>query len=347
LLDYFAENANANKWSEFYEDLAWDADLLVVDDDDIYYHDIEEAGYGQSLRKSISKEGAVNEYSLALGINFNHRLYMGASIGIVDVFYRESSELHEWDKNNNIDYFNSMTFNSLLHTTGTGYNGKIGLIFKPFNALRLGASVHSPTFYNLNDVFTTSLASWMTYDDGDEDYDIDSPVSEYDYDLESPLRATLSGAFVIGKAGLISVDYEYVDYGTTKLRRGGDGYQFINENEDIAEIFKPVGNIRIGGEFIALNNVSLRAGYEYYPSPYNDEAFGAIQPNASADKITYSGGLGIKTGGFFFDVAYRYSHLKDFDHLYPAPGGDYYAQPEMAAFVNTKHKLLFTLGFKF
>ncbi len=347
-LDYLADNATIGNWSDFYEQLAWDADLLVVDDDDVYYHDIEQAGYGQSLRKSISKEGSINEYSLALGMNFNHMLYFGASLGIVDVIYREFSELHEWDANNNIDYFNSMTFNSQLYTSGTGYNGKIGLIFKPFQQLRLGASVHTPTFYNLTDEFDTSMESSISYEDGDEDYYAEPERrSIYEYAVESPLRANLSGALVIGKAGLISVDYEYVDYGSAKLRSGGDGYQFVNENEDITEVFKPVGNIRVGGELLVASNISLRAGYEYYPSPYNEQAFGATQPNADADKITYSGGLGFKSNGFFFDIAYRYSFMEDYDMLYPAPVTDFYAPSEMAAFNNEKHKVMFTLGFKF
>ena len=346
-LDHLASNATAGRWSEFYEELAVDADLINEDNNGIYYSDLEEDGYGQSLRKSIARQGAVNEYSVAAGLNFNHKLYLGMSVGIVDVHFRESSEHLEWDANNNIDYFNSMAFNSMLRTTGTGYNGKIGLIYKPVNAVRLGASLHTPTFYNLTDVFETSMASSMSYEDGNENYKINSPWSEYGYSLESPLRANLSGAFVIGKAGLVSVDYEYVDYGSATLRRGGDGYTFVDENSEIAEIFKPVGNIRIGGELLATNNISLRAGYEYYPSPYNSHAFGATQPNADADKVTFSGGVGFKSGGFFFDVAYRYSYLKDFDMLYPAPGDSFYAQPEMAAFNNVKNKVMFTLGFRF
>ena len=346
-LDHLASNATANVWSEFYEDLAVEADLINEDNEGIYYSDLEEDGWGQSLRKSISKQGAVNEYTVAAGLNFNHKLYLGFSAGIVDVNYRESSELMEWDANNTIDYFNSMTFNSLLRTTGTGYNGKIGLIYKPINAVRLGASVHTPTFYNLTDVFETTMASSISYEDGDEDYRVTSPYSEYGYSIETPLRANLSGAFVIGKAGLISVDYEYVDYSKASLRRGGDGYNFVDENSDIAEIFKPVGNIRVGGELLASSNFSLRAGYEYYPSPYNSNAFGAPQPNADADKTTLSAGLGFKSGGFFFDVAYRYSHVKDFDMLYPDPSDTFYAPSEMAAFNNVKNKVLITLGFRF
>lgn len=347
MMDYFAENANANNWSEFYEELAWNTDLLLQDDDGVYFHDIEEAGYGQSLRKSIARQGAINEYSLAAGFNFNHKLYLGVSLGIIDVFYKESSELNEWDENNNIPYFNSMRFNSLLTTSGTGYNGKIGFIFKPINAIRLGASVHTPTFYNLTDDFETSMESFVSYDDGDETYKEYSPYSEYGYSIESPLRANLSGAFVIGKAGLISVDYEYVDYGSMTLRRGGDGYNFVDENNEIGEVFKSVGNLRVGGELLATNNVSLRGGYEFHPSPYNEEAFGAVQPNYDADRVAFTGGLGIKTGGFFFDIAYRYSYMKDYDMLYPQPAGTYYAPSEMASFSNEKHNVMFSLGFKF
>jgi hypothetical protein len=347
-LDYVADNATLDIWSDFYEKLAWDADLLLFDEDaGVYWHDLEDAGYGQSMRKSIARQGAINEYSLAAGFNFNHKLYLGASLGIVDVFYRESSELREWDPNNSIPFFNEMKFNSYLRTSGTGLNGKIGLIYKPVNAVRLGASVHTPTFYNLHDVFETSMFSSVTYEDGNETYRVYSPYSEYDYSLETPLRANLSGAVVIGRVGLVSVDYEYVDYGSASLRRGGDGYNFVDENDEIAEVFRSVGNLRIGGELLASDNISLRAGYEYYPSAYNAQAFGATQPNAEANRTTFSGGLGYKSGGFFFDVAYRYSFMKDYDLMYPAPATDFYAAPEMAAFSNLKHKVMFTLGFKF
>ncbi len=346
-LDHIIVNANDNILDEYYEELAWEADLIFIEDDE-YTHDLKKAGYDQSLRKSISKEGSINEYSLALGVNFNHMLYLGASLGIVDVFYREFSELHEWDAQENTDIFNSMTYNNHFLTSGIGYNGKIGLIFKPIQQLRLGASVHSPTFYNMNQEIQRTMSSWLSYEDGgDEDYEIQTPWLTYDYDIESALRANLSGALVIGKVGLVSVDYEYVDYGSAKLRRGSDDHQFIDENADIEEVFKPVGNIRVGGELLASSNISIRAGYEYYPSPYRSQAFEITQPNADADKITYSGGLGFKTDGFFFDIAYRYSFMEDFDLLYPAPVSEIYAQPEIAAFNNEKHKVMFTMGFKF
>jgi hypothetical protein len=347
-LDYIVDNANAGDWSNYYEQLAWDADLILQDQNNVYWHDMQDAGYGQSQQKSISKQGSLDEYSLAMGLNFNHKLYLGASVGIMDLYYKESSDLKEWDTNNNIPYFNSMTFSKYLRTSGTGYNVKLGVIFKPTNEIRLGASIHTPTFYNLHDVFDTEMQSSLTYDDGSQTYDVvPDRILEYDYDIETPLRATLSGAFVIAKKGLLSIDYEFVNYGSAKLRRGGDGYNFASENQDITEAYRSVGNVRIGGELRVSNTVSLRAGYELYPSAYNSQAFGATQPNAEANMNTYSAGLGYRQGNFYFDLAYRYTDLTNYDALYPAPVSNAYPQPEMAAFNTTKNKVLFTFGFRF
>ena len=348
-MDYFADNANANNWSDYYEQLAWETDMLIFDENNNeYWHDIQEAGYGQTQRKSIAKQGSIDEYSLAVGLNFNHKLYFGASLGIIDLYYKESSNLEEWDQNNNIPFFNEFQFDSYLRTSGNGYNVKVGVIFKPTNEIRLGASLHTPTFYNLHDVFETSMYSSITYEDGSsETYDVLSPYSEYDYDLETPLRATLSGAFVIAKKGLLSIDYEYVDYGNANLRRGGDGYNFVNENNEIAEAYKATGNLRIGGELKATNNISLRAGYELYPSAYNANAFGVSQPNSDSNLMVYSAGLGYRSGGFFFDVAYRYTVNNEFDLLYPSPVSTDYHTPSMAEFKGVSNNVLFTLGFRF
>ncbi len=357
-LDYVASYANVEAFkpgnssntleSDYYEQLAWDTDLLLKDDDGVYWHDIEGADYGQSQEKSISRHGSIDEYSLSIGLNFNHKFYAGASVGINDIYYKESSQLEEWDANNNIPYFNNMTFNQYYRTTGTGYNVKLGVIFKPTNEIRLGASLHTPTFYNLHYTFDTEMNSSLTYDDGSQSFNAyPDRILEYDYDLETPLQATVSGAFVIAKKGLLSVDYEYVDYGSTRFRRGGDGENFTTENQDIADVYRSVGNLRVGGEYRLTNTVSLRAGYEYYPSAYKSEAFGVAQPNSDADMNIYSAGLGYRRGNFFIDLAYRYSDVTNYDSLYPGPITDNYAQPEMAAFKTTKNKFLFTFGFRF
>jgi hypothetical protein len=347
-MDYFVDRANRDIWSDYYEELAWKTDVLLYDKKtDEYWSDIQDAGYKQSQRKTISENGSIDEYSFVASFNFNHKLYLGLSWGIDDVYYSESSSIYENDDNNNIPYFNSLQFNSLLTTWGVGHNFKFGAIYKPINEIRLGVSIHTPTWYHLHDDFTTSMVTSLTYADGGETYDEKSPYNEFDYHLQTPMRTTFSGAYLIGKKGLISADYELVSYGSSKLRDGGDGYDFYDENEDISAIFKTSGNLRIGGELVASKNLRLRGGFEYHGSAYELVAFNSNQKNADANLMVYSGGIGYNAGMFFADLAYRYSAITEYDALYPTPVDELYPIPEMASLKTTKHDVLFTLGFRF
>jgi len=348
-MDYIVDNANRNDWSDFYEELAWKTDILLYDTNQKeYWHDIRDAGYGQSQRKSFNRKGSLDEYTLGLGLNFAHRLYLGASLGITDLYFRELTTLSEWDKNNDIPFFNDYQFNTALRTIGTGYNLKLGVIYKPVNQIRLGASVSTPTFYNLSDDFETSMNSYVTYEDkSSEKYSESSPLLQYDYDLVTPFKATLSGAYIIGEKGLVSADIDFIDYSIAKLRNGGDGDEFIDQNKDISDIFKPVTNIRLGGEYRLSEGFALRAGYELYPSAYNETAFGKNQPNAGNDLSVYSAGFGYRSGNFFIDLAYRHAKSSEYTAFYPTPVSAGYPDPEMARFDYKNNKVLFTIGFRF
>lgn len=347
-MDYFSDRATQGIWSDFYEELAWKTDMLLYDENaDEYYSDLQDAGYGQAQRKTYSKNGSIDEYSFVVGLNFNHKLYMGMAWGINNLRYSEGTTIYENDDNNNIDYFNSFQFNSYFSTYGTGHNFKFGLIYKPINELRLGVSIHTPTYYQMHDNFNTSMYSDITYDDGRENYSENSPYNEYDYHLQTPMRTTFSGAYVIGKKGLISVDYELVNYGKAKLKDGSDGYDFYNENQDILDAYKSSGNLRIGGELMATKNVAVRAGYQYQGSAYNEVAFGTNQLNSDASRMVYAAGIGYRTGLFFADLTYRYTTQKDYDYPYPIPSSEVFPEPQAASFNNIKNDVIFTVGFRF
>lgn len=366
-LDDLIENANGEDpnagMSDFYEGLAYyDADnnsgtdLMYYDDEnkmwrsDIQMNPFDEniQNYPVSQRKSISKTGSMDKYSFAAGLNFNHKLYLGASLGITDLYYKETSTYEEWDNQGNIPNFESMQFDSYLKTTGTGYDFNIGIIYKPINEIRLGASVQTPTFFDIHDFSHTSMYSRNDFTEtGVVDNNASSPFNNYDYDLQSPLRATFSGAFIIAKKGIISIDYEYVDYSSIKLREGGDGYTFAPENQEIKEAYKSVGNIRIGGELRATDALSLRAGYEYYPSAYKSESLGSAQFKSDDKLMTYSAGLGYHFGSFSLDIAYRLTDVVENELPYAAPSSSYYPQPSAIEFSKMNHDMMFTLGFKF
>lgn len=365
-LDDLVENANGEDpnagWSDYYEELAYynpetqsGADLMYYDEEagfwrtDIQINPFEEniRNHPHSQRKSVSKDGSINEYNFTAGLNFNHKFYLGMTFAFTDIYYREASTHEEWDDQGIIPNFESMQFDSYLRTNGTGFNFKFGAIYKPINEIRLGVSIHTPTFYDMHDNFYTSMYSVNDFGEGrvfDEGF---SPINNYDYKLETPLRATFSGAFVIAKKGILSVDYEYVDYSNANLRKGGDGYNFTGENQEIKDAFKSVGNIRVGGELMASSALSLRAGFEYYPSAYKSTSLGNEQFKDDDNLMTYSAGLGYRFGNFSFDLAYRLTDMVSNELPYSAPYSSYYPQPSPIEFNTMNHDVVFTFGFKF
>jgi len=115
ILTTFTDNANNSIYDNYYEDLAVRTNLLFTDvDNGPYKNDLTESGYGQSQRKTIDRRGYINEYVVSIAANFNHKFYLGATLGIQDVYFKENADLYEWDEKNNIQYFNSLNFNSYL-----------------------------------------------------------------------------------------------------------------------------------------------------------------------------------------------------------------------------------------
>jgi len=348
ILSYFSENMNNDydniignegaSLDPYYEKLAWDTYLINHDDNaNEYFNDIKDNGYGQSQRKSTDRRGYINEYLISFGANFNHKFYLGGTVGIHDVYFKENANLYEWDAKNNIPYFEDLNFNTYLRTTGSGFNVKIGAIYKPTENMRLGLAVHTPTFYKFHDEYNSSMSA-STFENG-------NPISPdkagvYDYEIETPMKAIISGAYVIGKSGLISIDYEIVDYSNAKLKNGSDGYNYVDQNQTIQNAYKTVGNLHIGGEYRVSKSLSLRAGYENYPSVYQSSYLNTSNINSDTSYSTVSGGLGFRQGNVFFDAAIKHSISDENLKLYPG-------SPEMAKYATTQNNVIFTIGYKF
>ncbi len=360
ILDYFTDNMNsdlnrfvgneAGQLDPYYELLAWDTYLVSYDDKaGEYFNDIKDYGYKQSQRKTTDKKGYINEYLISFGANFNHKVYLGATVGIHDVYFKETTNLYEWYANKENPFFDNLNFGTHFKTAGSGFNLKIGAIVKPTDNLRLGLAFHTPTFYKLSDNYYNTMDSYNADWKGTGDNvtrtmgsHSATPDKEgvYDYDIETPFKTILSGAYVIGKSGLISVDYEIVDYSTAKLKNGSDGYDYYDQNKVIKDAYKTVGNLHIGGEFRVSPNFSLRAGYENYPSAYKSKYLSQNSMNKNASYSTVSGGFGFRQGNVFLDAAVKHIISDEYMNLYPSA-------PEMAKYDTKQNSVIVTLGYKF
>lgn len=287
-------------------------------------------------------QGGIREMAITLGANFSDRLYLGAAFGFPRVNYESESVYTETENyyRSNVDgllyineYFDKLEFKDRLKVHGTGFNFKAGAIFRATDMIRLGASVQTPTFYSLEQKRETELEVHhvpMLYDD----FGIDkakSPKGIFEYELNTPLRLTGSLGLVFQTYGLLSLDYEYLDFSQMRMR--SNNYTFSAENKTIQNNFTTQHNIRLGGE-VRLNPIVLRAGYAIHTSPFES----GVNDGA---RTTLSTGIGFRDKNFFLDFAYYYTQYAE--KYYP-----YSAQlTEAVNYDFKRNSFALTAGFRF
>jgi hypothetical protein len=349
LLDNFTNIYNSNdpavQISDFYEGLAYDVALLDLDTTSgKYFNDFERGGldqngvfknYGQLQKRTVSTSGHIGEYVFSAGTNYSNWLYLGATMGLQRVKFNRTTQHTETAQGNYIKFTDEFIFNEDLSTRGYGFNMKVGAIVRPVDFLRLGAAFHTSTLYFLSDHFESDIISWAWYDPGTNiSSKTASSTGDYDYTLMSPSKFVGSAAVTIGKLGLLSVDYERINYSNARLE--GSDYGFILENNMIKDNFKTTDNLRMGAELRISDMGYVRGGYAMYGSPLKSP-----DPAADSKYSVISGGVGIRNSDFFMDVSYQNGLSKEAYYMY---------LPEMTnGSINTStlNNIIFTLGFRF
>lgn len=298
--------------------------------------------------KRITEEGYQGEYAFSFGTNYKDKLYLGMTIGLQSIFYKTRStyaELPEEDSPTGLDQF---SYNENTKLNGVGTNLKFGVIYRPIPQLRIGASIHTPTWYNMNYDYTSTLASWFLDTDPNQGRDQKEYVQRgefsFDYNMRTPWRAILSLATVLKQRLILSADYEYVKYTNANYSESSDNHDYYYENQDIKDLLRATHNFRFGSEYRFNSVFSLRAGYNYQASPYeNDKENYKIQ--------SVSAGIGLNFGVFYCDAAYTHKYSKGESIFYSgyAPiNGEYYyysAIPVTNRYYNNEARI--TLGVRF
>lgn len=348
LLDYYVWDGTGyfyDELNDFGSGLAWDTWLISESDSTgLNYgsvlNDYGTRGYvfGQNQRRVIRSNGTKGEYLLSLGTNYNDKLYLGASIGVTRVdFFQEIGHTEE-DINSSVPDLDNFYYYSRLNTRGTGFTFKLGATYRPVEFLRIGLAVHIPTFYKMEDDYYSYMeSSFDTPRDttGRLSYSSESPNGYYEYSLNTPFRFIGGVAFQIQKFAIISVDYEYIDYSSARLKDGSDGYNFSDENSIIEEVFQPTSNIRLGAEF-KLGMFLLRGGFAHYGKPYV-----ADEMNADSNYSFITGGLGIRSRSFFVDIGFQYGLHEEKYLMYNM------TELEETNLKSNPSKVMLTFGYRF
>lgn len=309
---------------------AYDSWLIYYDSSTRKYTSDQSHG-GSWQSKQVRTYGSVNEFDISVGANLGDRLYFGLTFGIPFIRYIENSTYSEVDNADTIKFFKSMYYNYHLETHGTGFVLKGGIIYRPVDWVRIGLAVHTPTWYaNMRDYWYTSTTANFEDTLGWNNTKL-SPNGDYNYYLRTPFRAIGSLAFIVGKYGLVTAEYEYINYSQGKMN--SSAYAYTSENNQVKSSFQSWGNIRGGTEW-RIADFRIRAGAAYYSNPYTS-------PGLDGSRLTLSGGMGYRAKHFYADVTYQWGQTKEEYYLYNYKN----MQPSLNTL--TTNTVLTTIGFRF
>ncbi len=311
LLDVFASDGYGlapDQFSPFSTALAWETYAIDPGLNGNYVPRLT-ANDTMMHNRTIDTKGGVSEYTFSFSTNYINKLYLGVNWGIRTIRYTEEFIHREKLENASLS-LDSFNYQYNLSTKGSGNNLKIGVIYLPFDAMRLGLSLHTPTFYSLADEWSADMTSYQN----DTIFALPSgtrPTANYKYRLRTPTKLIGSMGFVFGTRGCLNVDLEYLNYQWANLKSTKDAnfapeannYKYQNEEAD--QLLRSVVNIRIGGEIAFQSQYFIRGGYAFYPQPYAKDV-----ANGTTGSTVYSVGAGIKFNRSTFDIAYKYQTKK-------------------------------------
>lgn len=339
------ENLEAN--FPFDANLGWNAYLFDPDTTTAATNDYVSGikGGGALQRRTFESKGNMGEFDISGGTNYKDKLYFGMTIGIVSVRYREDITWEEKDENNTISSsftdldFKSYKYTQSLKTDGSGFNLKFGAIFRPVDVVRIGIAIHTPTFLGLTDDYKSTVHS--EFENGVSLDEASPDFLPFEYDITTPFRAIGSLGFVIGKYGLIGVEYEYVDYSASDVSPRDDQFQsdFVDVNKTIETKYTAAHNFRIGGE-LRVDKLRFRLGGGMSGTPFSSDVNTSDESDQS--RININGGIGFRDKNFYFDTGYSFTQWGAFNGMYAINN-----TPVGVTSKYRDHRLMFTFGWNF
>lgn len=322
-----------------------------------------------------STTGYIGQYDFNVSGNSNDRFYWGFTVGIYDVHYNSSSLYSESLVDGNTA-IGDVAMNDERKITGTGFDVKAGLIFRPAeeSPFRIGLYVHTPTWYDLTTRNYTVLNNNTNEAYGSTERGKSS--ESYDFKFYTPWRFGVSLGHTVGNYLALGATYEYADYTTNDIRVNDGGevdywgnyYETSSRDEamkqNIKNSLKGVHTVKLGMEFKPEKNFAVRLGYNYQSAMYNKNGFkdGSLESYGTyyasttdytnwKDTHRFTAGVGYNYGKFSFDLAYQYSQTNG--DFYPFMSYVDNSEPkydnvcDAVKVSNKRNQLLFTVGYKF
>ena len=304
-------------WSQL-DDLYYGNMLYDKSTDMIYSYE----GEAYDFNRAVT--GYIGEFDFNISGNIKNRLYLGLTVGIQNVNYKNYSEYYETLNSTKVT---DVLISDNHKITGTGFNIKAGLIFRPVeeSPFRIGLSVASPTFYRLTTENYTTIGG-----------NVDRSSAKEDFRFNTPWKFGLSLGHTVGNYLALGAVYEYADYGACDMRTIDgtyydpyyDTYSSSSSTDNnmkrhTEETLKGVHTVKLGAEFKVDKNIALRLGYNYVSPMYKEDGVRdqtIYSPGVYYASTTHyinwkatnriTAGVGFSFDKFRLDLAYQYNTRK-------------------------------------
>lgn len=278
---------------------------------------------------SVLTRGYTGKYTFNIATQYEDNFFFGINLNSHAIDYQRSTFLYETN-NNTGSSVNAIGFENNLSVLGAGFSAQLGAIAKLEN-FRVGLTYDTPTWYEISEETTQYLETQRTQDNQTITEIIDPNVLNVfeNYNLQTPGKITASTAYIFGEKGLLSFDYSYKDFSNIEFRPENDPF-FALQNTAINNQLTGASTLRLGGEY-RINQLSLRGGYRYEQSPYEDtDLVGSL--------TGFSLGFGYNFGNYNLDISYARAEQDSREQLYST------GLTNAATVTNTTSNLVFTFG---
>lgn len=234
---------------------------------------------------TVREGGGLNSWSGGGAIDIARGLSLGVSLNFVSGTYTYDREFRESDDGNNWTTrpadLSSFTLEQNVRSNLSGYNALLGLMYRKQGLYRIGVTVRTPTYYDIDEDFTSLGRS--VFDNGDR-FRLETS-DRTNYQLVTPVMFGAGGSLQIGDWLVVGGDVEYVDW--TQMEFRSNNRDLVAENRRIRKLLEATTSLRGGAELTLFDaGVKLRGGVSYSPSPF-------IGDPPSFDQMYYTAGAGI------------------------------------------------------
>ena len=346
IIDYFIAEAGSTDPNLIYSQYRYSAGLAydnyVIDpyysDDSTIFYASDKRGDARQTR-NVTQSGGMGEINFSISGNYKNKLLLGASLNAVTLNYdAQFNHTERFDDDNSSIL--SINYTGYLNVNGSGVNLRVGTVYMPYDFIRIGLAVETPTRLVVHEKFGNNLINKSIFETYRPEVGSE-PTGGLDYIIITPFKANFSLGLIDKKLGSLGMEFEIVDYSMANMKSlpnsGINYYPFSAENNQIENLYTNTFNFKVGAEGRITNQLYIRGGYAIFGSAYKSEK------NVYAPAIqNYTGGIGYNFGSSYLDFAAVFQQDK-FNHIAYSPE----IEGSTATINNLKKQFVLTFGVRF